>query len=256
MLSELPDPIKEHILKSINNESYTPMPNAFGVTEILGCIRQTFFRKLEERRTGKSKPFDLNSSYAFYRGKLFDSAWTNLFDRNQIRCTHRVSGYPITISGHFDFMWNDEVWDLKTTKNLYFVKEPSKQYCKQVRFYAYCNSLNGGKLLYIDMGDCKVFNVPMDNIEETIREIENKAIELYKALNTVKCEYCGFLLNKWDINNGGTCPSCNKFTYGILKAPPKPVFDKDETWHCKSQYCSYYNECQNNDYGVQQKLVL
>lgn len=266
-LEELPLPIKEHILKAINEEDYEPMPNSYSLTELLGCIRQTHLKKIYERthineKTGKpmSKPFDLDSSYAFYRGKLFDRAWTNLFKRNQIRCTYRVPKYPITVSGHFDFVYEDAVWDLKTTKNLYFTKEPNKSYCKQVRFYAYCNSLNKGKLLYVDMGGCKVFDIYIGNYEEqmeTLYEIEDKAIALYKSLTNIYCQFCNYLLEpSFDIKEGDKCPSCGKHTYGKYKCPPKPHFEKDEAWHCNPKYCSYYNECQNEVYGEQTKLFV
>lgn len=265
-LDELPQPIKDHILKTINEEPYEPMPNAFGVTELLGCVRSSFLKKIYEDthrdpETGKSIPkkFDLDSSFAFYRGKLFDRAWTNLFLRNQIRCTYRVPRYPITVSGHFDFIWDGAVWDLKTNKNLYFVKEPSKSYCKQVRFYAYCNSLEAGKLLYIDMGGCKVFDIPIGDYDEqmrTIHEIEDRAIALWKALHDIYCEYCNYFLGKWDMKEGDKCPSCGKHTHGKLRAPPKPHFEKDEQWHCDQKYCSYWQECQDELAGSQTKLCL
>lgn len=255
-LEDLPEPIKEHILKTINDEPYEPMPNTYGVTELLGCIRQTHLKKIYELTHGKPKPFNLNSSFAFYRGKLFDKAWTNLFKRNQIRCTYSVPNYPITISGHFDFIWDETIYDLKTTKNLYFVNKPSMSYCKQIRFYAYCNSLTKGKLLYIDMGDCKVFDIPVgpkSELEDTINEIKEKAITLYKSLNYKYCDFCNFYLENWS-DRGGVCPSCGKFTYGKLKCPPKPHFEKDEAWHCDPRFCQYHEECQNAD-GVQMKLL-
>jgi hypothetical protein len=164
---------------------------------------------------------------------------------------------PITVSGHFDFVYDNAVWDLKTTKNLYFVKEASSQYVNQVRFYAFCNSLKYGKLLYIDMGGCKVFDVPIGDCTELMQDIENRAITLYNSLINLYCTTCHKQLPPdFDSKNGEVCPNCNIATMGELKAPQKPIFAKNEAWHCDKKYCQFESECRADEDKFQMKLNL
>lgn len=128
-----------------------------------------------------------------------------------MRCTHRVKNYPISITGKYDFLTDDgTVIDLKTTKSLYFVKEPSEEYKKQVRFYAFCNAFEKAAILYIDFGDCKYFTVDVGDCTSLIEELEGKAIMLWSALYN------------------GHAPQKN---------PETP------TWLC--QKCQYSEECAN-----------
>jgi hypothetical protein len=90
---------------------------------------------------------------------------------------------PITISGKYDFLTQDGVLtDLKTTKSLYFINGPSPEYIAQVRFYAYLNSIERAQILYVDLGDAKVFPVEVGNCEQLLTELEVKAAQLYYAL--------------------------------------------------------------------------
>lgn len=176
-LEDLPKPIQDQILKSANFDDYTAKPNTYSVTDLLYCLRKTYFNKVNP------KPKTLESAFNLYRGKVFDNLWTPLFKHNQVRCTHRVKNYPITISGKYDFI--DEkgiLTDLKTAKSLYFINEPGQEYVKQVRFYAYLNAVEKAQILYVDFGSVKVFPVEVGDCTELINELENKAIILWSAL--------------------------------------------------------------------------
>lgn len=176
-LEDLPQPIQDQILKSANFDDYTAKPNTYSVTDLLYCLRKTYFNKVNP------KPKTLESAFNLYRGKVFDNLWTPLFKHNQVRCTHRVKNYPITISGKYDFI--DEkgiLTDLKTAKSLYFINEPGQEYVKQVRFYAYLNAVEKAQILYVDFGSVKVFPVEVGDCTELINELENKAIILWSAL--------------------------------------------------------------------------
>lgn len=206
-LTDLPAPIKNHILNKTNYSDYTTQQNSYSVTELLYCLKKAYYKRTQP------KPQDIESAFNLYRGKVFDDLWSPLFKRNQIRCTHRVPNYPINISGKYDFLTDDgTVTDLKTSKNLYFVNEASAEYQKQVRFYAYCNALTKAQIVYIDFGDCKVFPVEVGDCTELINELEGKAIQLWSALQ------CGK-------------PPTN------LYAPPD--------WLCKK--CDYKEECKNGN---------
>lgn len=180
-LEDLPQPIKDLILKNANFDDYTPKPNTYSVTDLLYCLRKTFFNKTNP------KPKTLESAFNLYRGKVFDNLWTPLFKHNQVRCTHRVKNYPITISGKYDFI--DEkgiLTDLKTAKSLFYINEAGPEYVKQIRFYAYVNAVEKAQILYVDFGSVKVFPVEVGDCTELINELEGKAILLWAALQKGK----------------------------------------------------------------------
>jgi predicted RecB family nuclease len=177
MLDDLPQPIKDEILHRINDEDYRNKPNTYSITELLYCIRKSYYRRINP------KPIALKSAFNLYRGQIFDNLWCKLFTHNQVRATYRCKNIPITISGRYDFLTTDNVLtDLKTIKNLYFVKEPSPEYVTQIRFYAWLNSIEKAQILYIDFGGCKIFPVEVGDCNQLLIDIENKAQTLYNAL--------------------------------------------------------------------------
>jgi hypothetical protein len=180
-LEDLPKPIQDLILKSANFDDYTAKPNTYSVTDLLYCLRKSYYNKVNP------KPKTLESAFNLYRGKVFDQLWTPLFKHNQVRCTHRVKNYPITISGKYDFI--DEkgiLTDLKTAKSLFYINEASSEYIKQVRFYAYVNAIEKAQILYVDFGSVKVFPVEVGDCTELINDLESKAILLWSALQKGK----------------------------------------------------------------------
>lgn len=202
-ICDLPKPIQQHILKTVNFDDYVGKPNTYSITELLYCIRKAYYKRTNP------KPLQLEQAYNLYRGKVFDDLWSPLFRHNQVRATYRCKNVPITISGKYDFIdENGVLTDLKTAKSLYSINEPSKEYTKQVRFYAYLNSIDKAQIVYIDFGDCKVFPIEVGDCTSLLEEIEVKATQLYYALK--------------------------------LKQPPeKPTIT--HTWLC--QKCEYSQEC-------------
>lgn len=205
-LSDLPDPIKKYILQTANFDNYVSQKNSYSLTELLYCIRKSYYKRTQP------KPTTLESAFNLYRGKVFDNEWSPLFKRNQIRCTHRVKNYPISISGKYDFLTEDNiVTDLKTAKSLYFINGVSEEYKKQVRFYAYCNALEKAQIVYIDFGDAKVFPVEVGDCTQLIEELESKAVLLWSALQKGKppeknCFTPDWLCKKCDYKE--ECNSC------------------------------------------------
>ena len=180
-LEDLPKEIKEHILKNCNENDYHNKPNTYSLTELLYCIRKAYFRRVIP------KPMELESAFNIYRGKVFDNLWSPLFYHNQVRSTYRCKNIPITISGKYDFLTSENILcDLKTTKSLYYINEPSEEYKTQVRFYAWLNSIEKAQIVYIDFGDCKVFPVEVGDCTQMLEELEAKATQLYNALKNNK----------------------------------------------------------------------
>jgi CRISPR-associated exonuclease Cas4 len=193
-LADLPNPIKEHILKSCNGEDYHNKPNTYSLTELLYCVRKAYYRRI------KPKPTELEAAFNMYRGKVFDNLWSPLFQHNQVRSTYRCRNIPITISGKYDFLTTDNppiLTDLKTTKSLYYVTEPSEEYKTQVRFYAWLNSIEKAQIVYIDFGDCKIFPVEVGDCSKILEELENKAEQLYNAIKTKTTPHKSLLSPEW-----------------------------------------------------------
>lgn len=191
-LEALPQPIKDQILRSANFDDYIGKPNTYSVTELLYCVRKSYYKRTQPR------PMTLEQAFNLYRGKVFDNLWTPLFKHNQVRSTYRCRNIPITISGKYDFIdENGVLVDLKTAKSLYFINEPGPEYVKQVRFYAWLNSIQKAKILYIDFGDCKVFDVEVGDCQELLDELETQATKLYNALKDNKPPERSLLMPNW-----------------------------------------------------------
>lgn len=211
-LENLPQPIKDMLLKKANDDSYEPMPNNFSITDLLYCIRKKYFQK-----TLPKKQVDLKSANNFFRGNLWDNVFCSQFKRNQIRCTYRCRNIPISISGKFDFLdENNILTDLKSPSDLYYVittNKTSESYRKQVLFYCYCNAIPQGQVMYWDGSKCLKIPVEVteENCKQLIEEVESKAFLLWFALEHNK--------------------------------PPAREVCSPEDWECK--YCSYQEDCNN-----------
>lgn len=219
MSSELPNPIKEMMLNEANDKNeYKEMPNNYHITALVGCIRKTFYRKTlpKEKQT-----VDLETAKNFWRGNNVDRNFCKLFNHYQIRVTYRCQSVPICISGHFDFLNEDDpaapvITDLKAPKTLFYIKQEGKtseSYRKQVLFYCHCTAIPQGAVMYWDGHNPLTY--PIEVTDETerilIAELEAKAHTLYIALQ-----------------NG--------------KAPAKNAFPI-ESWECK--YCNFVEVCNN-----------
>lgn len=207
-LEDLPAPIQDHI-RQVVGADYPVRPGSYHVTELLYCMRKCWLRRLHP----EDKEKDLGGDYNLYRGKMFDKAWTHLFRRHQIRVTHRIPDGPVIV-GKFDFVWDDAVWDLKTIKNLHFIKKANKphdQDVRQVQFYAYVENMDKGMLAYVDLGDAVV--VPVDCSDEAlvdnIRHLEGRALKLaFSCTNSSPAPAEG-LANKWECGYCEMKPHCD-----------------------------------------------
>jgi len=121
-LEDLPQPIKDSILNEQNNDNYEAMPNSYAITDLLYCLRKKFYQKTQPK-----KPLDLETAVHFHRGNLWDKDFCSKFKRNQIRCTYRCKNIPISISGKFDFLdENNIITDLKSPAELFYVEQAGK----------------------------------------------------------------------------------------------------------------------------------
>lgn len=214
-LENLPNPIKEKILKEANNdENYEPMPNSYHITELVGCIRKAYYRRVLPK-----KNIGLDTANNFHRGKLWDRDFCGCFKHNQVRVTYRCQKVPISISGHFDFLNQDDpdnpvITDLKAPKTLFYVErdgKPSEHYRQQVLFYCYCTAISKGAVMYWDGSKPLIYPIEVSDIAcvELIDSLESKASILWISIKN-------------------------------RKAPSKEVCTP-ENWEC--QYCEFTEEC-------------
>lgn len=187
-LDNLPKPIRDSILNEVNNDNdYEAMPNNFSITELLYCLRKKYFQK-----TLPKKPVNLETAVHFHRGNIWDRDFCSKFKRNQVRCTYRCRNIPISISGKFDFLdENNVITDLKSPADLFYVErdgKPSLTYQKQVRFYCYCNAIPQGQVMYWNGAKCLKYPVEItdQNCLELIVELESRACLLWSSINEKK----------------------------------------------------------------------
>ena len=209
-IDSLPQPIKTAILNEANGfDNYEALPNSYHITELVGCIRKTL----------PKKPVNLETANNFHRGKLWDKDFCSRFRHNQIRVTYRCQRVPISISGHFDFLNQDDpqnpiITDLKAPKTLFYVEregKPSEHYRQQVLFYCYCTAISKGAIMYWDGSKPLTFPVEVTNetCNKLIIDLETKTEILYIAIKN-------------------------------CKAPPRHVCTP-ESWECN--YCEFSEEC-------------
>ena len=110
----LPQKLLQHIDK-VTERHHDYRDNIFYVSELTGCIRQAY---LNRTLKPKIEDYDFTQKWRLFRGIIFDQAITTLFERNQVRITHRVKNPPIVITGKADFIEDDVLWELKTVSEL------------------------------------------------------------------------------------------------------------------------------------------
>ncbi len=218
-ITRIPKRIEAKILSATNDkDEYIPMPNSYSITELVGCIRKTYYTK-----TSPKEIFDLSTAKNFYRGNLWDRDFCSCYPRNQVRVTYRCQTVPISISGHFDFINDDDlnnpiVTDLKSPKNTYFIKKenkPSEHYRKQVLFYCYCTAISKGEIGYWDGNDWLGFPIDasVEACKQLLEELEAKTLALYFALHNGK--------------------------------PPSKQVSNPEAWECR--YCNFSKKCSSEE---------
>lgn len=206
-IEALPDEIKQHI-RAAFEEEHEMNDNRLYVTELLYCLRKAYFRRMEQK-LGIKQEQELQNLWYAYRGRIFDEVFTPLFERNQIRITHRIPGGP-TIVGRIDFIKDGEIWEMKTALNSAVEKYGAKeQHVKQALFYAWVENADKVKLLYITMKGITIYELDTSKAEEVVKELEENALILWWSLKQRK--------------------------------PPRAV----KTWECR--FCPYYKFCFSSD---------
>ena len=187
-VEHLPRPIKNHMLKSLQNR--VNIKDVYHVTEIIHCLRKAYLKRAQLIES----EFDTMGLWNIYRGNTFDGLWSSLFDKNQL--SYKVEREGKTLTGKLDFVWIDEetfdevLYDLKMPKNVYFRKKEGagKFYSEQVQCYMAMAHANG-KLLNVRRGrvlfladDAVVEEVPMN--DKILDDVFERIFLLSDALDT------------------------------------------------------------------------
>ena len=209
-IEKMPLKIQQKILDEVNNNDYISLPNCYHITSLIGCIRKTYYRSILPK-----EPVTLETAKNLYRGNHWDRLFTPCYRHNQIRVTYRCKNVPISISGHFDFIDDDDpnnpvVTDLKSPKTLFYIErdgKPSNNYRLQVLFYCYCTAIPKGRVAYWDGYNWLPFDIEAtdESCQKLIEELEAKSHMLFMALKDGKapvknafptepweCGYCNF----------------------------------------------------------------
>ena len=213
-LQHLPQPIIQHILNKSHERTF--YPDVWNVSNLEGCLRKYYYTR---KYGGLYKP-NIRSLWNFYRGHLLDDEFSPLFPENQRAVTATRNG--ATIVGHFDFKYDNMIYDLKTAHEgkMYYLRKrgPDQNNVKQLQDYMELYDhpkIGRGRLLYMSFKPDPIqFDVPRDN-----QAVNN----LWVKINNIK----------WALEHDQ--PS-------IL---PETWKDSKERWRCSPEYCEYRSECVN-----------
>lgn len=177
MIDDLPQPIKDDIMKAVNFREYQQPENSFGIKELIYCLRQSYLKRT------KPKPIGLKTAAVIDRGMSLDRRYTALFPKNQIKCVYKCKNSPVSVKGKLDFYdEHDVLTELKFPVNLANVCGVSIADKKQVQFYAFCENWVKVQVIYFDGLDCKKYPVDVCGWDSLIEELENNAAVLYHCL--------------------------------------------------------------------------
>lgn len=151
----LPDEIVSHLRDNVRPN--VPVPHLYHVTELIGCLRVAYFKRVYPEKV----VFDVCSLWNIYRGLTMDRLFTPLFEVNQR--TYRASRLGVEITGTLDFVAYDGefgewvLYDLKCPANLFYQKKngAGRSYILQVQSYAALAKASG------ELGDVRRLRVLM-----------------------------------------------------------------------------------------------
>jgi len=208
----VPAPIVEHIRKVVKER--LDIPKVYHVTEACYCLRKAFFKRRFPDVAWRHLCDNLKSMFNIYRGRLFDDAWTPLFNINQK--TLMVRRYGICFIGTLDFVYDGVLYDLKVPNSTFYKKRNGADlgYRRQVQTYLAMAHSQG---LLLDVNRCCVMMYAEDMVFDWVEPddgILDWVLERAKLLDEA--------LEKGDVSG--------------LKGP-------EMRWECDPDYCPFVKLC-------------
>ncbi|RLE85690.1 MAG: hypothetical protein DRJ41_00680 [Thermoprotei archaeon] len=174
--------IKSAIIKNVKKE-YTLDKNKIFVTEVTGCIRQSFFNRIF---LGE---LNYNAAFRILRGVLLHE-WLaeklpigldEVRNRDQLRGEIDL-GNGAMLVGRADYLIGDYIVELKTTSRRKLEK-PLDEHVKQVMLYMHMFNKEKGIIIYLhDNGNITSFTINKE--DDLIKELIEKARKLFSSLKS------------------------------------------------------------------------
>lgn len=188
---------------------------SYGVTEIIRCLRKSFYEKTTKKRKSRKT---LDNLWPTVRGDLLHQM-TTAYNWNELDMDFQIplgNGKLGTISGRLDmYDWKTKtIIDLKTTKDVYSQAEegtiPKKEDILQIQCYGTIFSniipIQELVLVYADLNDMLAFRIAN---EDKTWWLKDRILELEQAIND--------------------------------KIPPKQEISK------LCYFCKFFNQCNPNE---------
>jgi hypothetical protein len=185
----LPKEILQKIFKEFEESEFKP--NSYGITELLYCLRQSYYR-----RTRIDYP-SLNEVYILCRGHMYHKFFGSEFQVREIRLEKSFGDFSVV--GIADASKDGYLYEFKSTARLPPMYYP--QHALQIQAYDTLNDLKAKKLIlvYFTMNSFVWFEVPKKDVFGWICD---RVFKLHDSLlknqpperEQILCGWCPFRL--------------------------------------------------------------
>ena len=215
------------IEKHLYREARQRTPGKYYPSEVGQCLRKSWFN------IKMPKPVEPEVTKIFEAGNLFHEFVVEVLksDKNpeielvadEMPLKYKIDDFEI--SGRIDdiiqLKYNGEkvLIEVKSTKSLEFLREPSEAYVMQIQFYMHVTEIKKGALLYIEKNTLKSKAFFMDYDPKIAETVIGRFKELHSSVA------------------GNSMPG------------PEAKLNYRKKWMCN--FCAYKNECDGIEQGQQ-----
>jgi len=181
-----------------NKKKHTYKDNIFHASEAGMCARKIFFNRTIQTEE------ETKALQIFQIGNMFHEYVQENIMKGECEKAHSYDDGEFKIVGRPDIIQEDQVVELKTTKDVRFVYEPKPEHAKQINFYLYVVGKNCGKVVYMGKNDfeSREFDVTFSKelFDETVDEfryvyecIRDKVdFDKIQPIYSPMCFYCKY----------------------------------------------------------------
>jgi hypothetical protein len=190
----LPKEILQKIFKEFSNSEFKE--NSYGVTELLYCLRQSYYRRI------KIDYPTLTEIFKLVRGHMFHKFFGSEFEIRELRLEKDFGDFKIV--GIADAS-NGNLYEFKSVTRLPSMYYP--QHALQIQAYDTLNDLKAKRLIlvYFTMNNFVWFEIPKKDVTDWLKY---RASKLHLALKEGKppdmeptlCGWCPFRLDCFSSN--------------------------------------------------------
>ena len=189
--------IKSVVIRNVKKEYSVERDRVF-VTEVVGCIRQSFYNRVFINQLEYATAFRILRGILIHEwlAEKLPVGLSEVKEREELRVEVEVNGKGKLV-GRADYLIGDYVVELKTTSRRRLEK-PLEEHVKQVMLYMHMLNKEKGVIIYLhDDGGISSFVVSKD--EEVINRLIRKAEKLLESLKSgyppeaepgVYCKWC------------------------------------------------------------------